>query len=142
MIFTSSLKKGLSLMEVMIVLAIMAVFALAVGPAMMGYLTKAKVKTTEANLQVVKQAITSYHTDTGQYPETLSDLIRKPLDEAIAKKWYGPYLNSKDEDYIPVDGWNNDLVYHRSESGSNQPYELYSYGSGGEDAPEEDRIYG
>lgn len=141
MIFTPSLRKGLSLMEVMVVLAIMAVFALAIGPAMMGHLKKAKIKTTEANLQVVRQAITAYHTDVGQYPESLSDLMRKPLEENLAKKWYGPYLDSKDPEYIPVDGWSHDLVYHKSDPGSAQPYELYSYGPEGEDGPEDERIY-
>ncbi len=141
MTFSPSLKKGLSMVEVMIVLAIMAVFALAVGPRMLSYLGKAKIKTTEANLRSVKQAITSYYSDTGRYPETLSDLIRKPLDESVARKWHGPYLDTDDEDYVPVDGWDNDLVYHRSEPGSSKPYELYSDGEGGPDGAEDERIH-
>jgi general secretion pathway protein G len=125
----------------MIVLAIMAVFALAVGPKMLSYLGKAKIKTTESNLRAVKQAVTSFYADTGRYPETLADLSRKPLDEAMAKKWHGPYLDTDDEDYVPIDGWDHDLVYHRSEPGSAKPYELYSNGENGEDGAEEDRIY-
>lgn len=138
---SSVLKKGLSLVEVMIVLAIMAVFALVVGPRMISYLGKAKIKTTEANVRTVKQAIDSYYGDTGRYPETLSDLMRKPFDETAARKWQGPYLDAQDEDYLPVDGWGNELVYRRSEPGSTKPYELYSYGPSGEDGSEEERIY-
>lgn len=141
MFYAGSLKKGLSLVEVMIVLAIMAVFALAVGPRMVSYLGNAKIKTTEANLRNVKQAIVAYYGDVGSYPETLSDLMRKPLDDNMARKWQGPYLEAKNDDYSPVDGWDNDLVYSRGESGSGKPYELYSYGPNGQEGPQEERIY-
>lgn len=141
MFYAGSLKKGLSLVEVMIVLAIMAVFALAVGPQMVSYLGSAKIKTTEANLRNVKQAIVAYYGDVGSYPETLSDLMRKPLDDKMARKWQGPYLQAKNDDYSPVDGWDNDLVYSRGESGSGKPYELYSYGPNGQEGPQEERIY-
>lgn len=141
MFYAGSLKKGLSLVEVMIVLAIMAVFALAVGPRMVSYLGNAKIKTTEANLRNVKQAIVAYYGDVGSYPETLTDLMRKPLDDTMARKWQGPYLEAKNDDYSPVDGWDNDLVYSRGESGSSKPYELYSYGPNGQEGPQEERIY-
>lgn len=140
MFFGSTLQKGLSLVEVMIVLAIMGLFAAVAGPRLFSYLGKAKVQTTEANLRVIKQAITAYHVDTGHYPETLNDLIRKPFEDSIAKKWEGPYLDTK-QDELPEDGWNNDFVYHINESGSAKPYTLYSYGPNGEDAPETDWIY-
>lgn len=140
MFFDSTLKKGLSLMEVMIVLAIMAVFATLVGPRVFSYLGRAKIKTTEANLRTIKQAITSYHIDTGRYPETLQDLMRKPFDEAAARKWQGPYLEGKDDE-VPEDGWSHEFVYRRNEPGSAKPYDLYSYGPDGEDSSEENWIY-
>jgi general secretion pathway protein G len=140
--FSPSFQKGLSMMEVMIVLAIMALFAGVVGPKLFTYLSKGKIATTKTMLHNTKQAIDSFHIDTGKFPESLADLIRKPLEENIAKKWQGPYLDVKDDDYIPVDGWGNELVYHRSEPGSGKPYELYSDGPDGEDSPEDARIYG
>jgi general secretion pathway protein G len=141
MFYAGSLKKGLSLVEVMIVLAIMAVFALAVGPRMISYLGNAKIKTTEANLRNVKQAIVAYYGDVGSYPETLSDLMRKPLDDNMTRKWQGPYLEAKNDDYSLVDGWDHDLIYQRGEPGSGKPYELYSYGPNGENGTQEERIY-
>ena len=140
MFFGSTLQKGLSLIEIMIVLAIMGIFATLVGPRVFSYYGKAKVQTTEANLRTLKQAITSFHIDTGRYPETLQDLMRKPFDETVARKWQGPYLESKNEE-VPEDGWGNEFVYRRNEPGSAKPYDLYSYGPDGEDSSEENWIY-
>lgn len=141
MFFSSRPQKGLSMVEVMIVIAIMAVFALVVGPKMMSYVGKAKVSTTKTILHNVKQSIDAFHLDTGTYPDSLADLVRKPLEENVARKWQGPYLDVKDDDYIPVDGWDHELVYRRLEPGSGKPYELYSDGPDGEDGSEDARIY-
>jgi len=141
MLFRSTLKSGIAMMELVIYIAILAILAMAVVPTLLNKLDKAKVSTTQTNLQSTKQAIMAFYTDAGRYPETLSDLMRKPLDDNLAKKWHGPYLDMKDEDDVPVDGWGNELVYRRLEPGSGKPYELYSYGSNGEDSPGEEWIY-
>ena len=135
-----ALKRGLSFMEIIVVIAIMAIFAVAVGPKLLSLLTKASKSTTEANLRVVKQAVNSYYADTGQYPESLSDLMRRPFDEKIAKRWEGPYLDSDNEEYIRLDGWKHELQYRRTESGP-KPYELWSFGAGGEDSSDETWVY-
>lgn len=141
MLFRSTLKSGIAMMELVIYIAVLAILAMAVVPTLLNRLDKAKVSTTTTNLQSTKQAIMSFYTDTGRYPESLNDLMRKPLDDNLAKKWHGPYLDMSDEDDVPVDGWGNDLVYRRSDAGASKPYELYSHGSGGEDAEEAEWIY-
>lgn len=133
-----SLKKGYSLIEIAVVMAIIGLLVGIVGPNVMSYLKKAKYSKTEQTLRVAKQAITSYYTDTTQFPQTLSDLVRRPQG---VQKWFGPYFEGKDEDYIPQDGWGNDLHYRLLDPRSSKPYELYSYGSEGEAGDDSERVY-
>lgn len=136
----SSFKSGMSFMEIIVVIAIMALFAAVVGPKALSYLEKAKRNTTEANLRATKQALDAYYSDTGSFPDTLSDLMRKPFDEKAAKSWQGPYFDKSDEDYIPTDGWKHELFYERT-PGQAQPYKLGSFGPEGEESDEDSWIY-
>jgi len=138
--FTASLKRGLSLTEIMIALTIVAVFALVVVPNFFSYLQRSRVSATEQTLRVTQQTIMAYYSDTNQYPQSLQDLVRRPQDVPV-NKWYGPYFQGKDEDYIPVDGWRNELYYRLLDQRSKKPYELYSYGPNGEAGDDSERIY-
>lgn len=139
---SKSLRSGFSMVELMIYIAVVGILVLVIAPNFMSYFKKAAISTTNTNIQVVKQALTSYYSDTGRYPESLRDLVRKPHDEIVAKRWQGPYLELKDEDDLPIDGWKNELVYRRIDGVPNKPYELYSYGPNGDAGTEEERIYG
>ncbi len=137
------MQKGLSLVEIMIVIAIMGIFAGIALPRFLTYLDTAKVRTTEQNLMVIKQGINAFYGDTGHYPERLVDLVRKPHDEKVARGWSNPYVEQKngDEDGLPLDGWKRSFEYRLLDQRSGKPYELFSYGSHGEDGPEDERIY-
>lgn len=135
----SSLKKGFSLMEIMIAIAIMGLLAGVGIPMYMSYMKKAAVTKTDGNLALLKNEINRYHADMGKYPRSLDDLVDKPdPDSPGAKRWQGPYLDVKGGG-LPEDGWGNEYVYGLTQ-GAAHPYELYSYGPEGEDGSEEDRI--
>lgn len=136
--FLNTLKKGYSLMEIVIVIAVIGILVGVVGPNIFSALNKAKYSKTEQTLRITKQAITSFYTDTYTYPQTLQDLVRRP---ANVQKWFGPYFEGKDEDYIPRDGWDNEVYYRLVDPKSSKPYELYSYGPNGEAGDDNERIY-
>lgn len=140
---TYTVKKGFSLIEIMVAVAIMGLLAMVATQFVGGQLKKSKVSATEATLQATDGAIEMYHLDTNKYPETLSDLSRKPYDENSAQKWSGPYFKQalKNADYFPTDGWGVEIQYNQNDSGASTPYELYSFGPNGEDAPEEEWIH-
>jgi len=77
----------------------------------------------------------SYNSDVGAFPRTLADLVKRPTDERVSKKWRGPYM----EEEIADDPWQNPYVY-RVTSGQKHPFELYSLGSKGTEGVKEDRI--
>jgi len=139
----SRLQNGFSMVELLIYIAIVGVLATVVVPNFMSYLEKGKLSATEQTMTVVKTGITAFYSDTGSYPDSLRELSSKPLDEKVARNWRGPYLQEGkvSEEGIPFDGWKHELVYRRLDPNSGKPYELYSYGKGGEDGAEENRIY-
>lgn len=131
-------RAGFSLIEIMIAIAIMAVLAVAVGPYLLGKLKKAKVSSAQTSLRTIDAAITSFHADIGQYPSRLRDLVKKPAEEALARKWTDPYLKVKNEE-IQLDPWNNPFQY-KATPGAPHPYELYSFGPNGKGSPKKEWI--
>lgn len=128
------LRPGYSLMEIVIVLAIIGIL-LGVGvPMLMNRLDESRKSTAKLTLHGYKQAINTFYADTGSYPQELQDLMEKPSDERIAAKWASPYMEK-----LSDDPWNHELHYERTPGGEH-PYDLYSYGPNGEDAPEEEHI--
>lgn len=130
------MKRGFSIIEMLIVFAIMALFFAVAGPRFLGYLESGRVRTTQATLRQIKSDIFRYYTDTNQYPETLEDLIREPGDEGARKNWMGPYLSTKS---VPKDPWGSELVYQVTPDTTN-PYELYSRGPKKKSATQKDWI--
>lgn len=123
-------KEGFSLLELMIAIAIMGILAAVIGPNLMSYLGKAKIKTAQSDLRTFEQAITMYQLDNNQYPTTLKDLVKRP---ANMPNWQdGGYLKKKD---IPNDPWSQKYQYKLT-PGAEHPYELFSYGPKGKGSKE------
>ena len=138
-----SVNGGFTLIEMVIAIAILGLLAaVAYGPVKT-YMAHAKEKTTIANMQSIKQAIEAYHTDTGYYPQTLKDLIRRPLDEEAAEGWRGKdaYLDLRGRKDIPKDGWDMKFVYRLNEEDAEKPYEFHSYGPTGKRAPKSEWLF-
>ncbi len=135
----SSLRSGFSLMELMIYIAIVGIMLAVVGPNVVNYFSKAKSSTTEQTLKSLKQAIELYNAHTSQYPESLRDLVRQPMDEKVARKWQGPYIEVKNDE-LPEDGWGREFIYSVGEPGSGRSYDLYSLGANGEGSSEAEWI--
>ena len=121
-----SSRSGFTLIELIIVIAILGILAVAIVPGMFRYISEARFRKTETTISTLKSAVDAYYASVGKYPTTLTDLIRKPAD-VPAKKWIDKYL---DLDTIPTDSWNENYVYKPTPKGSH-PYELYSYGPTG-----------
>ena len=125
----SNRKNGFSMIELMAVLVIMGLLMTVAMGKFIGQIDKAKVKTTKANLVILRNAITNYRMDVGSYPEEdpgLYALVDAPPD---AEDWQpGGYLESTD---IPMDGWKNDFDYIRDPE-PDQPFVIISYGADGE----------
>ena len=125
---------GFTFAELMIVVLIMGVLMGITIPAYWAFAERARKRATRTSLKNMQQQIDMFKSDTGKYPQKLSDLVEKPTG-ALGKDWEGPYLKKE-----LFDGWKQEFEYKRTPGGKH-PYDLYSYGKGGpEGAAEEDEI--
>lgn len=136
MIHIRSAQPGLSLIEIMITIMLIALFAALVGPRVFEMFGQGQKRATKIALKNIEEGIELFHADTGSYPTTLQELYIRPADEKLAKRWEGPYLK-KD----PIDPWGSDFVYQLNAKGAQPPYVLYSWGPNHEGSPQEEWIY-
>jgi general secretion pathway protein G len=83
---------GFTLVEMLVVLAIIDLIIGSVGPRVLTYLSESKMKTTRIQIEELSAALDLYHLDKGNYPFSdmgLTALVRRPEGLAI---WNGPYL--------------------------------------------------
>ncbi len=116
-------QRGFSLIELMIVMAILVLIATVVGPEFWGKFGTAKQKTAKTQIEMLMAALDAYRLDVGSYPseqEGLEALISDPGGE----KWDGPYLRKK---IIPNDPW--DEPYQYKNPGDNGDIDIFSYGA-------------
>ncbi|WP_010543190.1 type II secretion system major pseudopilin GspG [Sphingomonas elodea] len=117
---------GLTLIEMLIVLVIIAVVAGLVTMNVINRPDEARVTTTKANVSSIGVALKTYRLDNGDYPTTqqgLQALVEKPSTPPVPTNWaQGGYLSEP-----PLDAWGKPYEY-RSEGGA---YTLRSFGKDG-----------
>jgi general secretion pathway protein G len=129
------LQQGFTLIELVVVILILGILAATVGPAAFRYLTSGRENSAKTSLNALSSAIDAFHGELGSYPKKLEDLVEKPSGP-LGQKWTSPYLQ---KGKLPQDPWGQDFQYKLT-PGAAHPYELYSYGASGEDAPPEEWI--
>jgi general secretion pathway protein G len=115
---------GFTLIEFLVVLAIMAMFVSLVIPEAMDVFGTPKGKTTREQLEEFSAALDFYHRDTGHYPTSEQGLQALVEQVEGVDDWSGPYLK---ENLIPKDPWGSAYIYRSP--GEEVDYELYSLGA-------------
>ena len=77
------LRRGFTLIELMVVMAIIAVLLTIAAPRYFQHLDRAREATLRQTLAVVRDAIDKFHGDTGKYPETIDELVSKRYLRAV-----------------------------------------------------------
>jgi general secretion pathway protein G len=118
---------GFTLVEILVVLAIIGLVMGLVAPRVLNYLTESKVKAAKIQVESLGSALDLFFLDNGRYPtssEGLAALVRRPGNIAT---WNGPYLKGG---VVPVDPWGNAYVYRSP--GERGAYDIVSYGMDGQ----------
>lgn len=68
-------RRGFTLIELLVVLAVIATLLSLVAPQYIGSLDKAKETVLRENLATLRSTIDKFYADTGQYPDSLDDLV-------------------------------------------------------------------
>ena len=126
-------QSGFTLIEIMVVLAILAGLVAMVAPNIIGEAGAARVKTAKAEMANISQALDIYKLDNFTYPSTsqgLEALVSKPSGSPEPKNYKANGYMKK----LPIDPWGNPYLYF-SKSGK---FELVSFGADGEEGGEDD----
>jgi general secretion pathway protein G len=119
---------GFTLLEILVVIAILGLLIGLVAPAALRQLSGARNSVARQSIERLASVLDLYKLDVGSYPsgeQGLAALVQKP---AGAGNWSGPYLKGN---VLPVDPWNRPYVYRSPSERSGHEYDLCSLGLSG-----------
>ncbi len=105
------MKRGFTLIEIMIVIIILGLLAALVVPNVIGQGEQAKRKIVCVQMKSLKDALDSFKIQEGRYPSTeegLQALVKNPDPQKYKNYPEGGFLGSKK---LPKDPWGGDYIY-------------------------------
>jgi len=125
----SRTRAAFTLIEILVVIAIIGVLASVIVVKYSTYLKDSKIKTTKLKIMKIGQAIEAYNFTKSKYPESMEEMVSPEEEgaEAILDK-------------TPYDPWKNAIVYSLTE-GEDNPFSLKSFGPDKEEDTEDDLDY-
>jgi general secretion pathway protein G len=124
-------RRGFTLMEVLLVLAILVVLGSMVTVGYLRIQQGANRDAAKTQIKLLESAVDVYSLHVGTYPtasQGLNALIAAPADLKNPAKWQGPYLKE-----MPRDPWGQDYLYEEIQDTQGQAsFKIYSYGPDGQ----------
>ncbi len=119
-------EEGFTLVELLVVLAIIGLIAAIATPQVLRYLGSARVDTTKAQIKNFQSALELYYIDTGHYPTSEQGLAALQIGPATETKWNGPYLK---QNGAFKDSWGT--AYQYKSPAETKPFQIISLGRDG-----------
>ena len=122
--------RGFTLIEMMVVLAIIGTLAMVVAPSVLRNVSDANVNAARTQIEAFSVALDAYRLDTGMYPNTeqgLAALRARPVGDASPAGWRGPYLRKN----VPSDPWGRPYLFASPGVNNPESYDLYTLGRDG-----------
>lgn len=119
-------QQGFSLIEIMVVVVIMGLLAAAIGPQVIGALSKAQGEVVKNDFKAIESALQMYKLDNFVYPTSeqgLEALVTEPTDDPKPRSWRKDGYLPK----MPIDPWGNPYLYMSPAEG--KAYEIYTLGA-------------
>ena len=124
-------QRGFTLIEIMLVVAIIGVLAAMVVPRLTGRTKQARDAVAKADVEVnIPMALDLYELDTGEFPSSLDYLLE---NKDSKDDWRGPYIKK-----LPKDAWGNSYNYKQPGAHNTYSYDLYSAGADGQTDTDDD----
>lgn len=115
-------QRGMSLIEIIIVIVLIGAVLAFVGNRVIGGQDRGKYNLAKGQVQTLAGKVDSFQMDTGRLPSSLEELVKAPAD---ANGWLGPYAR----DTELKDPWGHPIEYRAP--GESGPYDLVSFGKDG-----------
>ncbi|HWZ71862.1 MAG TPA: type II secretion system major pseudopilin GspG [Casimicrobiaceae bacterium] len=123
--------RGMTLIEILVVLTLIGIVMGIVGGNYLGQGEKAKQKAAKLEIEQIGQTLDLFKLEVGRYPTTqegLQALITAPTG---VSNWNGPYWK---KNTLPKDPWTNEYKY--ASPGQHGAYDIWSYGADGKEGGE------
>ena len=123
-------RRGFTLLELLVVIAVLAILAGLVAPMVLDNVGQAKEQAARTQIEMLGLALDAYRLDTGAYPTTdqgLAALREPPADGMESPTWRGPYLRKA----VPLDPWGRPYVYRSPGDVNPASYDLLTNGRDG-----------
>lgn len=120
---------GFTLLELLVVVAILGLLVGLVAPVALKQLSGARVSIAQQSIERLGSILEIYKLDVGGFPTTeqgLQVLITRPTS---ASRWNGPYVKG---DVIPLDAWGRPYIYRSPSQRPGRDYDLCSKGESGD----------
>jgi general secretion pathway protein G len=101
-------RAGFTLVEILLVVAILGILAGVAVVSMSGKVAKANTAAARTSITAIRTAIDVYEVDNGVYPAGLQNLVARGSEN----NWNGPYLRDA---RMAKDPWGNDFQYTAKE---------------------------
>jgi general secretion pathway protein G len=119
---SAALQRGMSLIEIIIVIVLIGAVLAFVGSRVLGGKDRGDYNIAKAQIQTMAGKVESFQMDTGRLPTALEELVTQPGD---VNGWLGPYAKPAEL----KDPWGRPLEYRAP--GESGPFDLVSLGKDG-----------
>ena len=116
---------GFTLLEILVVVAILGLLIGLVAPAALRQLGGARASVAKQSIERLSSVLDLYKLDVGGYPTTEQGLLALNARPSGSAGWNGPYLKG---DGQPLDPWNRPYVYRSPASRPGREFDLCSRG--------------
>ena len=122
--------RGITLIELVVVMVIIALFATLVGQRVFRNVDKARQTAAREQMAQFESTLDLFRLDVGRYPTTDEGLQALQVKPANAQGWDGPYLKQD----IPLDPWGHAFIYRCP--GQHGDFDLMALGGDGQEGGE------
>ena len=114
---------GFTLVEIMVVVAILGLLAVAVVPTVFNQSGKAQEKRIASDIRQIEAQLKLYRLDAFSYPSSAEGLQALVTEPGNSGNWRGPYI-----DTLPQDPWGREYRY-ANPGAHGREIEVFTYGA-------------
>lgn len=122
---------GFTLLEILVVVAILGMLIGLVAPVALRQLGGARVSVAQQSIERLSSILDLYKLDVGSFPTTEQGLQALVVRPNSVPRWNGPYLKGES---APIDAWGHAYIYRSPSARPGREYDLCSPGPGGQAA--------